>query len=46
MFMTQEKMFYGLRYDGVFKNVFYQDEDSLRRFLSNLLTLYYRKKNN
>ena len=40
--MSQNK-FYGLKYDSVFKNVFYRDKELLKKFLSDILSIYYDK---
>ena len=37
------KKFFGLKYDSVFKNVFYRDEELLKKFLSDILSIYYDK---
>ena len=39
----QQNKFYGLKYDSVFKNVFYRDEELLKKFLSDILSIYYDK---
>lgn len=36
-----EKKFYGLNYDSVFKNVFYRDDSLLKRFLTDILSNFY-----
>ena len=36
-----EKKFYGLNYDPVFKNVFYRDDSLLKRFLTDILSNFY-----
>ena len=38
-----DKKFFGLKYDSVFKNVFYRDEELLKKFLSDILSIYYDK---
>ena len=37
------KKFFGLKYDSVFKNVFYRDEELLKKFLSDIQSIYYDK---
>ena len=39
--MTKEKKFYSLANDPVFKNVFYRDDNLLKRFLTDILSIFY-----
>lgn len=39
--MTKEKKFYSLANDSVFKNVFYRDDNLLKRFLTDILSVFY-----
>ncbi len=39
--MTKDKKFYSLANDSVFKNVFYRDDDLLKRFLTDILSVFY-----
>ena len=39
--MTKDKKFYSLANDSVFKNVFYRDDVLLKRFLTDILSVFY-----
>ena len=39
--MTKDKKFYSLVNDSVFKNVFYRDDVLLKRFLTDILSVFY-----
>lgn len=39
--MIKEKKFYSLANDSVFKNVFYRDDNLLKRFLTDILSVFY-----
>ena len=39
--MSKEKKFYSLANDSVFKNVFYRDDKLLKRFLTDILSVFY-----
>ena len=39
--MTKDKKFYSLANDSVFKNVFYRDDKLLKRFLTDILSVFY-----
>ncbi len=39
--MTKDKKFYSLANDSVFKNVFYRDDALLKRFLTDILSVFY-----
>ena len=39
--MTKDKKFYSLANDSVFKNVFYRDDKLLKRFLTDILSIFY-----
>ena len=39
--MSKDKKFYSLANDSVFKNVFYRDDTLLKRFLTDILSVFY-----